>query len=40
VLLHFGAVDQSCTVWVDGHEVGSHTGGYLPFTFDITDQLA
>ncbi len=39
VLLHFGAVDQSCTVWVDGHEVGSHTGGYLPFTLDVTDAL-
>lgn len=39
VLLHFGAVDQSCTVWVNGVEVGSHVGGYLPFTFDITDAL-
>ena len=39
VLLHFGAVDQSCTVWVNGHEVGSHTGGYLPFTLDVTDAL-
>ncbi len=38
-LLHFGAVDQSCTVWVNGHEVGSHTGGYLPFTFDVTERL-
>jgi beta-galactosidase/beta-glucuronidase len=40
VLLHFGAVDQSCTVWVDGREAGSHTGGYLPFTLDVTDLLA
>ncbi|HEX2895270.1 MAG TPA: glycoside hydrolase family 2, partial [Marmoricola sp.] len=39
VLLHFGAVDQTCTVWVDGVEVGGHTGGYLPFTLDITDAL-
>lgn len=39
MLLHFGAVDQSCTVWVNGHEVGSHTGGYLPFGFDVTDHL-
>jgi len=37
VLLHFGAVDQSCTVWVDGREAGSHTGGYLPFTLDLTE---
>jgi beta-galactosidase/beta-glucuronidase len=40
VLLHFGAVDQRCTVWVNGLEVGAHTGGYLPFTLDITDALA
>ncbi|GAB3659845.1 glycoside hydrolase family 2 [Nocardioides korecus] len=39
LLLHLGAVDQSCTVWVDGTEVGSHTGGYLPFTLDVTDAL-
>jgi len=39
MLLHFGAVDQSCTVWVNTCEVGSHTGGYLPFTLDITDAL-
>lgn len=40
VLLHFGAVDQSCRVAVDGAEVGGHTGGYLPFSFDITAALA
>jgi beta-galactosidase/beta-glucuronidase len=39
LLLHFGAVDQSCTVWVNGREVGSHTGGYLPFTLDMTEQV-
>ncbi|MDL5351571.1 sugar-binding domain-containing protein [Microbacterium sp. zg-YB36] len=40
VLLHFGAVDQSCRVAVDGVEVGGHTGGYLPFTIDVTAALA
>ena len=40
VLLHFGAVDYRCDAWVNGRHVGSHTGGYLPFTFDITDALA
>ncbi|UUT36666.1 sugar-binding domain-containing protein [Microbacterium elymi] len=40
VLLHFGAVDQSCRVAVDGTEVGGHTGGYLPFTLDVTAALA
>ena len=39
VLLHFGAVDWQCTVWVNGKTVGEHTGGYNPFTFDITDFL-
>ena len=36
LLLHFGAVDQSCTVFLDGVEVGAHTGGYLPFTVDAS----
>ncbi|MGN6250516.1 MAG: glycoside hydrolase family 2 protein [Marmoricola sp.] len=40
LLLHFGAVDQICTVWLNGVEVGGHTGGYLPFSLDVTDALA
>jgi len=39
LLLHFGAVDWDCTVWVNGKEVGNHKGGYDPFYFDITDNL-
>jgi beta-galactosidase/beta-glucuronidase len=39
LLLHFGAVDWKCTVWVNGKKVGEHTGGYDPFTFDITAAL-
>lgn len=38
-LLHFGAVDQVADVYVNDRFVGSHSGGYLPFTFDITDFL-
>lgn len=38
-LLHFEAVDYESTVWVNDIEVGSHTGGNLPFSFDITDAL-
>ena len=36
-LLHFGAVDYQAQVWLDGQFLGSHEGGYTPFSFDITD---
>lgn len=39
VLLHFGAVDYDTEVWINGHTVGTHRGGYTPFTFDITPYL-
>ena len=39
VLLHFGAVDWKADVWVNDIKVGSHTGGYAPFSFDITPAL-
>jgi hypothetical protein len=39
LLLHFGAVDWETTVWVNGTVIGTHRGGYDPFTFDITDAL-
>ncbi len=39
VLLHFGAVDWLCDVYVNGKNVGTHKGGYDPFTFDITSAL-
>ncbi len=39
ILLHFGAVDNLATVAVNGIPIGEHTGGYLPFTFDITEAL-
>ena len=38
-LLHFGAVDYECEVFVNGASVGMHRGGYLPFTFDVTENL-
>ena len=39
VLLHFGAVDWQCDVYVNGKKVGSHEGGYDPFSFDISAAL-
>lgn len=38
-LLHFGAVDYECRVYVNGHFAGSHKGGYASFCFDITQHL-
>lgn len=39
VLLHFGAVDQECNIFVNGQQIGRHLGGYLRFSFDITEYL-
>ena len=39
IILHFGAVDWHAKVWVNGHYLGEHQNGYLPFEFDITDAL-
>ncbi len=39
LLLHFGAVDWETEVWVNGRSVGTHRGGYDPFSFDITSAL-
>jgi beta-galactosidase/beta-glucuronidase len=39
VLLHFGAIDYSCKVWVNGVFVTEHTGGYIGFYTDITDTV-
>jgi len=39
ILLHVDAADHDATVWVNGRQVGRHTGGYTPFTMDITDAV-
>lgn len=39
VLLHFGAVDWKTDVWVNDIKVGEHTGGFTPFSFDVTAAL-
>ncbi len=40
ILLHFGAVDYECTVWVNGQEVGHNQGGHTPFHFNIAPYLS
>ena len=39
IILHFEAVDWMCACFVNGKLVGTHAGGYLPFSFDVTDLL-
>ena len=39
ILLHFGAVDYICDVWINGQHVCSHTGGQVGFEADITEAL-
>ncbi|WP_130810941.1 glycoside hydrolase family 2 protein [Olsenella sp. Marseille-P4559] len=39
LLLHFDAVDYACACFVNGRPAGTHTGGYLPFSFDVTNLL-
>jgi len=39
VLIHFGAVDYQTELWVNGASAGTHVGGYISFTFDITKMV-
>jgi hypothetical protein len=39
LLLHFGAVDWRCEVWINGRSAGGRQGGYDRFSLDITDFL-
>lgn len=39
VILHVGATDQIATVFLNGEDLGTHVGGYFPFSFDITEKL-
>ncbi len=36
-IVHFGAVDWECHVYINGNEVGVHKGGYTSFSFDISE---
>lgn len=39
ILMHFGAVDWQCVVFVNGKKAGEHSGGFDPFSLDITPFL-
>ena len=39
IILNFGAVDCETQVYINGSFVGGNVGGYIPFSFDITDYL-
>jgi beta-galactosidase/beta-glucuronidase len=38
-IIHFGAVDWQCEIFVNGKKAGDHKGGYDSFSFDITTLL-
>ena len=39
ILLHFGACDYETSVWINGFHIGSHVGGYTPFSFEVDKYL-
>lgn len=39
IFLTIGASDWKTSVWLDGQLLGEHEGGYVPFSFELTDQL-
>ena len=39
IIINFGTADQIAKLYVNGALVGEHTGGYLPFSFDITEHI-
>ncbi|MFM8361492.1 MAG: glycoside hydrolase family 2 protein, partial [Haliscomenobacter sp.] len=39
IFLVIGASDWETSVWVDGHKVGTHQGGYTPFSFELTPHV-
>ena len=40
VFLYFGAANYQARVWLNGQKLGEHTGGFTPFNFEVTGQLA
>lgn len=39
IILHFGAVDQLATIKLNGKHIGDNEGGYIPFSFDVSDEI-
>ncbi len=39
IILHFEAVDWQCICFVNGQRIGEHCGGYVPFSFDLTNAI-
>lgn len=39
ISIEFNGVFRDSVVWVNGHRMGRHASGYVPFGYDITDQL-
>ncbi|WP_430506243.1 glycoside hydrolase family 2 protein [Haloparvum sp. PAK95] len=37
--LRFGAINYKAKVWLNGELLGTHEGGYTPFSFEVTDEL-
>ena len=37
--LYFEAVNYEAIVYLNGERIGTHTGGYTPFQFEVTDKL-
>ncbi|MBN1581642.1 MAG: beta-glucuronidase [Anaerolineae bacterium] len=39
IFLRVGSANYAAKVWINGHFVGEHDGGHLPFAFEVTDQV-
>ena len=39
IFLTIGASDWETSVWIDGNKLGTHQGGYIPFSFELTNYI-
>lgn len=39
IFIRFEAAMNHAEVWLNGHKIGEHLGGYLPFTLDLSEAL-